>query len=243
MRIIDDITNFIFLEDISPECPMEEGNFTEEKHSTEERRSMEKYRSIAPGRKENPAKADVIFVPGGSYPELPERTAQLWKAGYAPYIVPSGRYSVTVGKFSGVKSKAEAYRKDYTTECEFYTDVLLAGGVDPDSIIPEAEAQFTAENARFSRKVLDARGIRPKKAILCCKGYHSRRCLMYYQLNFPETEFLIAPVYLDVARENWYQTDRGQRKVLGELARLGTQFTPELTPEWQALWRQDIKKG
>ena len=39
MRIIDDITNFIFLEDISPECPMEEGNFTEEKHSTEERRS------------------------------------------------------------------------------------------------------------------------------------------------------------------------------------------------------------
>lgn len=66
---------------------------------------------------------------------------------------------------------------------------------------------------------------------------------MYYQLNFPETEFLIAPVYLDVARENWYQTDRGQRKVLGELARLGTQFTLELTPEWEALWRQDIKKG
>lgn len=30
-------------------------------------------------------------------------------------------------------------------------------------------------------------------------------------------EFLIAPVYLDVAREDWYQTDRGQRKVLGEL--------------------------
>lgn len=243
MRIIDDITNFIFLEDISPECPMEEGNFTEEKHSTEERRSMEKYRSIAPGRKENPAKADVIFVPGGSYPELPERAAQLWKAGYAPYIVPSGKYSVTMGKFTGVKSKADIYGKNYAFECEFYTDVMVSKGVDPDSIIPEAEAQFTAENARFSRKVLDARGIRPKKAILCCKGYHSRRCLMYYQLNFPETEFLIAPVYLDVARENWYQTDRGQRKVLGELARLGTQFTPELTPEWQALWRQDIKKG
>lgn len=234
MRIIDDITNFIFLEDISPECPMEEGNFTEEKHFTEERRSMEKYRSIAPGRKENPAKADVIFVPGGSYPELPERAAQLWKAGYAPYIVPSGKYSVTMGKFTGVKSKADIYGKNYASECEFYTDVMVSKGVDPDSIIPEAEAQFTAENARFSRKVLDARGIRPKKAILCCKGYHSRRCLMYYQLNFPETEFLIAPVYLDVARENWYQTDRGQRKVLGELARLGTQFTPELTPEWQA---------
>ena len=93
--------------------PMEEEHSMEEERSMEEQHSMEKRRPIVPGRKENPAKADVIFIPGGSYPELPERAAQLWKAGYAPYIVPSGRYSVTVGKFSGVKSKAEAYRKDY----------------------------------------------------------------------------------------------------------------------------------
>ena len=210
MRMIDDITNFIFLEDIPPG----DGISMEEKHS------------------------DVIFIPGGSYPELPERAAELWKAGYAPYIVPSGRYSVTVGKFTGAKSKADVYGKDYATECEFYTDVLLSKGVALDGIFPEAEAQFTAENARFSRKILDAKGIYPKKAILCCKGYHSRRCLMYYQLNFPETEFLIAPVYVDVTRENWYRTMRGQEKVLGELKRLGTQFTPELTPEWQNVKRK-----
>ena len=61
---------------------------------------------------------------------------------------------------------------------------------------------------------------------------------MYYQLNFPETEFLIAPVYVGVTRENWYRTKRGQEKVLGELKRLGTQFTPELTPEWQNVKRK-----
>ena len=142
MRMIDDITDFIFLEDIPPG----DGISMEEKHS------------------------DVIFIPGGSYPELPERAAELWKAGYAPYIVPSGRYSVTVGKFTGAKSKADVYGKDYATECEFYTDVLLSKGVALDGIFPEAEAQFTAENARFSRKILDAKGIHPKKAILCCKG-------------------------------------------------------------------------
>lgn len=34
-----------------------------------------------------------------------------------------------------------------------------------------------------------------------------------------------------MTRENWYRTEAGQRRVLGELARLGTQFTPEHTPE------------
>ncbi|MBD5459406.1 MAG: YdcF family protein [Lachnospiraceae bacterium] len=194
MRIVRDITNFIFLED-----------------------ELER--------------ADVIFIPGGSYPQLPERAAALWREGYAPWVVPSGRYSVKRGKFGGVKSGAEKYPKEYMTECGFYTDVLLSNGVDADGIIPEEEAQYTAQNARFSKSLLDARGIRPQKAILCCKGYHSRRCLMYYQFSFPDTEFIIAPVYVNVTKENWFRTDKGVEKVLGELTRLGTQFVPE----WEEL--------
>lgn len=217
MRIINDITDFIFLEDIPA------GQGTENGDSAGETGHGEGMRSAA--------EADVIFIPGGSYPELPERAAQLWKAGYAPYVVPSGRYSITIGRFAGVKSKAEKYGKAYATECEFYTDVLQINGVAPDCIFQEDEAQFTAENARFSRRLLDAKGLHPKKAIICCKAYHSRRCLMYYQLCFPDTEFLIAPVSGKVTRENWYRTEAGQRRVLGELARLGTQFTPEHTPE------------
>ncbi len=50
---------------------------------------------------------------------------------------------------------------------------------------------------------------------------------MYYQFSFPETEFMIAPVCVNVTRENWYLTVQGQEKVLGELTRLGTQFGPE----------------
>lgn len=29
-----------------------------------------------------PKKADIIFVPGGSYPEIAEEAARLWKEGY-----------------------------------------------------------------------------------------------------------------------------------------------------------------
>lgn len=199
MRIVNDITDFIFVED-----------------------KLEK--------------ADVIFIPGGSYPELPERAAQLWKEGYAPFVVPSGKYSVTKGKFAGVKSKTDRYREDYVTECEFYTDVLQRNGVAADSILQEDEAGFTGENAWLSKKLLDAKGIHPRKAIICCKGFHSRRCLMYYQFTFPETEFMIAPVYVNVTKENWYLTEQGQKRVLGELNRLGTQFGPE----WEEL---RIRKG
>jgi len=183
-------------------------------------------------------KADVIFVPGGSYPELPQRAAQLWREGYAPYIVPSGRFSIRSSAFPGVKSQADKYRKDYATECDFYTDVLLSWGVHKESILQEREAAFTAENARFSRRLLDGKGIFPRKAIICCKGFHARRCLMYYQFSFPETELLAAPVDIIVSRQNWHQTKEGLEKVLGELERLGTQFLPE----WEA-FRQGAYGG
>ena len=44
---------------------------------------------------DQPEKADIIFVPGNGFPQMAERAAQLYKEGYAPYILPSGRYSIT----------------------------------------------------------------------------------------------------------------------------------------------------
>ncbi len=37
---------------------------------------------------DEPRRSDIIFVPGGSYPDAAERAAQLYHAGYAPYIMP-----------------------------------------------------------------------------------------------------------------------------------------------------------
>ena len=58
---------------------------------------------------DQPEKADIIFVPGNGFPQMAERAAQLYKEGYAPYILPSGRYSITLGKFVGVQSHQEIY--------------------------------------------------------------------------------------------------------------------------------------
>lgn len=73
---------------------------------------------------DEPKKVDAILLPGGSNPEQPEYAAELYKSGYAKWLVPSGGISVKHEKWHGVRSKADIYDKDYQSDCEFFTDVL-----------------------------------------------------------------------------------------------------------------------
>lgn len=175
---------------------------------------------------ETPVKpADVIFVPGNGYARMAEQAARLWRDGLAPWVLPSGRYSILNGKFSGVLDKKEHYDKEYKTEWEFLKDVLIRNGVEESCILKEDQASYTYENAIYSRKAAGEKGLDVRKGILCCKNYHARRCLLYYQLLFPDTEFFVIPSVADgITRENWYETPRGIRSVLGEVERCGSQF-------------------
>ena len=173
-----------------------------------------------------PQKADIIFVPGNGYPQMAERAAQLYKQGLADFVLPSGRYSVVNQKFSGVMAKQDVYNGNYETEWEFLQQVLIKNGVPSECILRENMATFTYENAIFSRQVTDKAGLKIKKAILCCKSYHSRRSLMYYQLLFPDTEFFVVPVDADgITRENWRKTEEGIEAVTGEINRIMKQFS------------------
>ena len=176
-----------------------------------------------------PQKADVIFIPGGSYPELPEHAARLWKEGYAPLVVPTGRYSVKHNRFCGVRTKADVYTGNYKTECEFMTDVLIKNGVPAAAVLPEDRSEYTQQNAFFSRAVTDAAGLRVTKAIIVCKAFHARRCLTYWLLAYPKTTFFVCPVSPDgLTADNWFLTEKGVDRVLGELARCGDQMTADI---------------
>ena len=96
-----------------------------------------------------PEKADMIFVPGNGYPHMAERAASLYKEGFAPRVLPSGRFSVTLGKFSGVLKKAELYQGDYATEWEFLRDVLIKNGVDQENILKEECATLLGKTPFF----------------------------------------------------------------------------------------------
>ena len=179
-----------------------------------------------------PRKADVIFIPGSSYPSLSERAAQLWREGYAPWVLPSGRYSIKTGVFNGVKEHPDRYNLPYETEWDFMRDVLVKNGVDSAAILREDQSQWTKQNALFSCQVTDAAGIRVERALLCCKAFHARRAYMCYQVAYPQAEILVQPVVTSgLSRENWFHSSYGVHRVLGELERCGSQFVQELSEE------------
>ena len=176
-----------------------------------------------------PQKVDAIFLPGGSHPEQPEYAAELYLKGYAKWLVPSGGVSVKRDKWPGVRSKADVYNGNYQFDCEFLTDVFLKNGVPADAIIGENKSGHTRDNAFLSRMVVDEKGIEIKTAIIVCKAFHARRCLMFYQMAFPDTTFYVCPVVcLGITRDNWYKSEQGIDRVLGELARCGNQFVGDI---------------
>ena len=178
---------------------------------------------------DEPKKVDAIFLPGGSYPEQPEYAAKLYKNGFAPVLIVSGGVSVKKQKFDGVKSKADIYNKVYKTDCEFLTDALKINGVPANAIYEEDKSDHTRDNAFFSKKVADEKGLEINTAIIVCKAFHARRCLMLYSLAFPNTKFYICPVVcMGIAKDNWYKTEQGIDRVLGELARCGNQFVGDI---------------
>lgn len=175
---------------------------------------------------DQPEPADIIWIPGNAYPQNAEYAAQLYRQGFARYILPSGRYSATVGQFAGVQEKADCYNQNYQTEWEFLKDVLMKNGVKESAILKEDQATYTWENAVNSRRVTDQFGLAIKKAILCCRNVHAGRSKMYYQKAYPDAKILVCPSIIgNITKQNWYTTKEGVDAVNGELSRILYQFS------------------
>lgn len=188
-KFLEELTNFIFLED-------------------------------------EPQKADVIFVPGSEEGALAKTAAKLYLEGYAPIIVPSGKYA----KWTG-----HSIVGGFETESDYFAHLMMEEGVPESAIIKEREATYTYQNAINTRKLLDERGMEVKRALLCCQAYHARRSKLYYQVLFPDTEILVCPtVTKGITRENWFKSRETAELVLGEIERCGSQFH-EIVAEYGAL--------
>ena len=163
----------------------------------------------------SPCPADIIFLPGGPGDEPCLKAAELYLAGFAPLILPSGKHAVTKAAYEGCEATEWAHMKA----------LLMAGGVPKEAILKEDEANYTWQNALFSRRVTDGMGLRIRTALLVCKAHHARRALTYYEIAYPEADIRVCPAPIPgVSREDWHLTQYGMDAVMGELRRFAEQM-------------------
>lgn len=175
---------------------------------------------------DQPKHSDVILVPGSSKSQITECAAELYNKGYAPFVLPSGLFSSTLGRFADENIDNVRYKGDFKTDFEYCKNILMLNGVPESAIICENQATNTMENALYSLKVLQSRGIIVNRAMICCQAFHARRAYMSYACHFRGIELLIIPTDTQgISRNSWYKFDFGIRKVMKEVEKCGKYFT------------------
>lgn len=186
-------------------------------------------------------KSDIILIPGSSRAEIAEKTARLYHVGVAPYILPSGKFPSSRGRFIRQCDVESPYRGDYATEFEFIRRVLLDNGVPESAILREDCATNSMENAMYSAAVVKSLGLTVRRGIICCKAYHARRAFLSYACHFPDCELLMAPVEVQgVTRDHWHQAEGSFRLVMGELAKCGAYFSDSFIRPADVAQREDV---
>ena len=172
-----------------------------------------------------PQKADILFVPGNGHAAPSELAARLYREGFAPRVLPSGRYAIGLSGFQGQISGSRRYEGAFDTEWAFMRHILMKNGVPESAVLREDEATYTYQNAINSRARTDKEGVTVNRGIICCMPVHARRAKMYYQTLYPDAELIVCPAKdAALTRDNWVNSEAGIDAVLGELERCGGQF-------------------
>lgn len=113
----------------------------------------------------------------------------------------------------------------YPTEAAWLKSLMVREGVPESVIWTEEESTNTFENARFCRKLLEARGVLPRTILLCTQAFHARRAKMTFQSEFVRQKIFVSSVVTrGIGRGTWMQTQEGYDTVMKELENCGAYF-------------------
>jgi len=120
--------------------------------------------------------SDLILVLGSNDVRVAEHAAGLFLRGLAPLMVCSGN----VGRLTATRFAR--------SEAETFADVAVAKGVPRDAILLEPRATNSGENLAFTRELLEARAVHPRRIILVQKPYMERRAYATFLRQWPGPE-------------------------------------------------------
>lgn len=122
---------------------------------------------------EEPVKADVIFVFGGVGDERAKYAAKLWKQGFAPWVLVTGKCGIYTADLK-------------TTEAARYRLLLIEYGVPDSAIIVEENATNFGENVRFGVEMLTRHNVTIRSVIMIARGFLMTRCSATFAIQFPD---------------------------------------------------------
>ena len=126
-----------------------------------------------------PAPADCILVLGSHDLRVANRGAELYLQGLSPILLFSG----------GLGNVTRDIWK--VPEADQFARIALDMGVPAEAIFIENQSTNTGENIRFSRQLLEEKGLHPQSFIVVQKPYMERRSYATFKKNWPEKELMV----------------------------------------------------
>ena len=195
------------------------------------------------GLHRQPEQADCIVGFGNFNDNIARRAAELYHQGYAPKVLFTGG----LGRNTlGLLPEPEAVR---------FARVAMECGVPEEDILLEDKSTNTAENIRFTRALLQDRGLPHGKLLGVHQPFMERRIWAAFGVYWPETQLIVTspqvtiPEYLaDAVRQG--VTERAAIEVIvGDFQRMdlyakkGWQLPQEIPEEAWAAFHRLVELG
>jgi uncharacterized SAM-binding protein YcdF (DUF218 family) len=158
--------------------------------------------------------ADAILVLCSYDVRVAERGAELFLEGWAPLLIFSGGLGAITGRWWS------------EPEADQFARIAVGLGVPEEKIMVENRSTNTGENVSFTRALLAAKGIDPRKFILVQKPYMERRSYATFRKLWPEKEVVVTSAqvsfaeYLEQYSNRELSSDEVVAIMVGDLQRI-----------------------
>ena len=184
---------------------------------------------------QEPKPADCIVGFGNFNDDIARRAAELYHQGFAPWVLFTGGLGRNT---QGLLAEPEA---------AIFARVAMECGVPRERIIVENRSANTAENIRFTRQLLQERGLPHRKILGVHQPFMERRITAAMGVYWPEAQFCVTsprvsiPAYLQRAAQQGLTEEAAISVIVGDFQRMelyaqkGYQL-PQYIPEeaWKA---------
>ncbi len=191
---------------------------------------------------QRPMPADAIVALGTNDLRVAEFAADLYHQGFGRTLVCTGGVAHTGDMLATGWDKPEA---------EIFADVAEKRGVPRDRILLERQATNTAENLRFTRRLLADRGIQPASIVIAVKPFMQRRVWATRAVEWPEIPATLASP--EMTLDEYFTPDLPPEKIIhimmGDLQRVwiygakGWSAPQVIPPEVQQAYQALVERG